>query len=101
MMKTWCDLAPGQAIDGGYVVESVDERGLWLRRPSGSRVRVTRAKIARVRRRLLDGDLLERQEPECSGGISYTVAIVKGVEAALRDVLIFDDVLGVFRRRCA
>lgn len=98
----WCDLRPGQALDGGaYAVASIDDRGIWIRRRSGSLVRVTRGKVARTRRRLLSGDLLERQAPERAGGISYTSAVARAVVAALADVCVYDDVLGVYRRRSA
>jgi len=65
------------------IVSNVNSSGFILTRPSGKTVKITNRKVESTFARLVNGETLAYQRNPGDGGISYTVAIERGVIAAL------------------
>jgi len=68
----------------GIVTES-NGKSFTLTRPTGKMVKITAGKILKTLQRLVSGETLRYQANPGDGGISYTVAIERGVIAGLGD----------------
>tara|TARA_R110002020_G_scaffold358855_3_gene571475 strand:- start:2543 stop:2833 length:291 start_codon:yes stop_codon:yes gene_type:complete len=68
----------------GIVTES-DGKSFTFTRPTGKTIRITASKIKKTLQRLQQGETLRYQANPGGGGISYTVAIERGVIAGLGD----------------
>lgn len=101
-MNAWdltkTNITPGRVVADAYRVASIDDKGFTMTRiDSGKDVRVARKMVEATAARLLAGETLKYQASGPDGGISYTVAIVKGVEAALAGVMVRDESIKMFR----
>ena len=67
------------------VVTRADSKGFIFTRPTGKTVKITAGKIKKTLLRLQQGETLRYQANPGDGGISYTVAIERGVIAGLGD----------------
>jgi len=67
------------------VVTRSDSKGFIFIRPTGKTIRITASKIKKTLLRLQQGETLRYQANPGDGGISYTVAIERGVIAGLGD----------------
>lgn len=85
-------LRPGTLLNGGrYVIAEASGRRLVIQRTrSGSEEVVTRRRVLWAWRELRRGRPLARQASRPQGGMSYTVAVVAGVRAALGRRVRFD-----------
>lgn len=68
----------------GVVTES-NGKSFTFTRPTGKTVKITAGKIRKTLQRLQQGETLRYQANPGDGGISYTVAIERGVIAGLGD----------------
>ena len=68
----------------GIVTES-DGKSFTFTRPTGKTVRITASRVLKTLKRLQQGETLRYQANPGDGGISYTVAIERGVIAGLGD----------------
>lgn len=101
-MNAWemaqSNIVAGRVVAESYRVASIDEKGFTLTRiDSGKDVRIARKMVESTAARLLAGETLKYQASGPDGGISYTVAIVRGVEAALSGVMVRDESIKAFR----
>jgi len=101
-MTTWetakKNLVPGTTVQSKkgrlYAVLAVDEKAATLERPdTGTRVRVTRAKVEKTAARLEGGEAIPFRK------IDYTVAVEEGVLAALGELVEVDTETKTYRRK--
>ena len=67
------------------IVTATDDKSFTFTRPTGKTIRITASKIKKTLLRLQQGETLRYQANPGDGGISYTVAIERGVIAGLGD----------------